>query len=147
MEKKYQTTRAERIKEIVHEGRTGITLNSLLQLEKALNEKWTKHNICFVLTGTHILERLKREEHKTNPVTFYELSRIFNEFTKRYLWYFTTLPLDKEHYGVIKEPLSHINIGFVLRPGIGISGFDRDFMLQTILRKDRFGTNNKVYQV
>ncbi len=140
-------TRADRIKELVQANRTGITPRSLLTLETALNTTWTKDGICFVLTGTHVLERLEREEHKGHPITLTELTRIFTEFTQKYKWYFSGLAPEKEHYGVIREAYSNINVGFVLRPGVGISGYPRDIMLQTILRKKNFRTKNRIYDV
>ncbi len=142
-----QYTRSDHIKELVQASRTGLTPRSLLELEELLNTTWTKYNIAFVLTGTHLLERLEREEHSQHPICLYELTRIFNEFTRRYSWYCALLPPEQEHYGVMCESFSHINVGFVLRPGRGISGFDRDLMLQTILRKPNFFTNNRIYRV
>ena len=141
------TTRAERIKELVHANRTGITPQTLMALEQSINRTWTKYGIYFVLTGTHVLQRLAREEHERTPITLHELARIFTEFTRKYSWYFARLPADHEHYGVIRDPFSQINIGFVVRPGVGISGYPRDLMLQTILRKKDFQTRNRIFDV
>lgn len=140
-------TRSDVIKELIQTSRTGINDFYLEALEEIFNETWTKYDICLVLTGTHILDRLCRDEHKRNPITGQEFARILMEFTRRYSWFFAGLPPEKESYGVIYEPFSQINIGFVLRPGVGISGFGRDLMLQTILRKNNFFTKDRVYQV
>ena len=147
LERPEARTRSARIKELIQENRTGITPQSLLALENTLNETWTKYGICFVITGTHILQRLAREEHGESPITLKELKRIFTEFTRKYAWYFAGLPTNRDYYGVIREHFSHLNVGFVLRPGVGISGYDRDLMLQTILRKPNFFTKNKIYDV
>ena len=140
-------TRAARIKELVQANRTGITPQALMALENTLNKVWTRYGIYFVLTGTHVIERLPREEHQQSPITLHELTRLFMEFTRKYSWYFARLPVEAETYGVIKEPFSQINVGFVVRPGVGISGYPRDLMLQTILRKREFSTRNRIFEV
>lgn len=140
-------TRSAQIKTLLYENRTGVNPSTLLRLEDTLNAVWTKNNIYLVLTGTHLAERLARQEHQCSPIMLQELQGILTEFTRKYCRYFSHLPTVNEHYGVIYDARSQINVAFVLRPGIGISGYDQDLMLQTILRKNNFLTKNQVYCV
>jgi hypothetical protein len=75
------------------------------------------------------------------------MARIFREFTKKYRRQLENLDPTRDHYGVIREQDSNINVGFVLRPGVGISGYEQDIMLQTIMRKENFVTRNRIYDV
>ena len=142
------TTRAERIKELIQETRTGITPVALIELEEFLNKTWAKiYDVYFVITGNHFLEQLTREEHTKNPISLHELKRVFSEFTRKFGWYLGSMSEAHDHYGVIRESFSKINVGFVLRPGVGFSECGRDIMLQTILRKRDFFTRNRIYEV
>lgn len=151
MNKLFSQTRAQQIKKIIHAGWTGVTPKALQLLERQVNTVWTKYGIYFVLDGIHFKEQIYRVEHTNYPIGMHELNRIFSTFTRLYHQKLGTLDIsqypDYEYYGVIREDISHINIGFVLRPGVGISGYPKDIMIQTILRKENFGTSDPVYHV
>jgi hypothetical protein len=143
----HQQTRSERIQHLIHATQSGISLRALKSMEHGINGVWTQYGIYFVLTGTHFLEQITRKEHANAPITIQELSRMLRSFTSRFDQYLASFSLNREHYGVIVDSLSAINIGFVLRPGVGLSGYPRDLMLQTILRKHDFTTQDRTYEV
>lgn len=143
----HQQTRAERIQHLIHATQNGISLRALTAMEHGINGVWTRHGIYFVLTGTHFLEQITRKEHKDTPITIQELSRMLKSFTDKFDQFLASYPIQGEHYGVIVDGRSFINIGFVLRPGVGISGYPRDLMLQTLLRKQDFTTRDRTYNV
>jgi hypothetical protein len=139
-------SRAQQILSLVGK-QTGITAPGLIELEDRVNQFWTKHNIYMILTGTHVLQRFQREEHGENPVKIDDLRRILPRFTQLYGLELVKQDPSEEHYGIIREPSTNINIGFVLRPGDGRSGYPRDIMIQTVLRTDKFRTNDRVFSI
>ena len=126
------------LKDMVKEDVTQADLN---QLEQFADKLFGKVGIDVEFTR-HFLDRVN-DERNSKPITPAELTRLFKQEYKRYGKPIAKMGPDKE--AVMKDLQTNLNLPFALV-------YDRqnnelDLIAKTIMRKDDFKTQNKVFAV
>jgi hypothetical protein len=134
-------TKLKRFQEFVGES---LTTDELSDLEKFADSLFQELGVDVVFTK-HFKERVN-DARNGRPITYTELKNMFLKAYLRAGQYISELPAETE--AVIKDMSSNLNSPFIIHDSPGDdSDVDHDMVMKTIMRKERFMSNNPTIPV
>lgn len=121
-----------------------LSTGELKQLEEFADSLFQDLGVDVVFTR-HFKERVN-DARNGRPITYTELKNLFLKAYLRAGQYISELPAETE--AVIRDLSSNLNSPFIIQDAPGDSSHtDHDMVMKTIMRKERFMSNNPTIPV
>jgi hypothetical protein len=118
--------------------------SALADLEEYADDLFQKLGIDVVFTR-HFKERVN-DIRNGKPIKYEELEDLFSDAYRRAGKYISNLPAETE--AVLRDIRSNLNSPFIIQDSPDASGeIDHDMIMKTIMRKERFMSNNQTIPV